>query len=174
MIKSKQKYTSQKTSINKTKTPAIFKEVEKKKGWNKGSTNLDLGGGKYDTLSDKLLECYGIENFIYDPFNRSESHNENTLKTINSKSPDTVTISNVLNVIKEKDERLNILRNAYNYMSNNSTLFITVYEGNGSSKGSVVRDDQYQLNLKTKEYKKEISEVFPFVEIKGKLIICKK
>lgn len=174
MIESKQKYTSKNTSINISKTPRIFNEVKQKSQWIKNTINLDLGGGKYDTLTDALFGEYAIESYVYDPFNRNDQHNEKVIEKINNQKSDTVTISNVLNVIQEKSERLNLIANAYRYMKNNGILYITVYEGNSSGQGKVVRSDQFQLNRKTKDYIEEVKEIFPNVVIKGKLLICSK
>ncbi len=43
--------------------------------------NLDYGGGKYDR-GTIYLKDFNIENFIYDPFNRSEKHNIEILEYI--------------------------------------------------------------------------------------------
>lgn len=174
MIKSNQKYTSKNTSINKKNTPSIFREVKSKSKWIKGSTNLDLGGGRYDILTHRLNEEFSIRNLIYDPYNRSKEHNDSILSILKSEKADTSTISNVLNVIKEEKERINLLKNAFFNIKDSGTLYITVYEGNRTGVGKLVRNDQFQLNKKTSEYLDEIKKVFPKVEIKGKLIICKK
>ena len=174
MIKSNQEYSSKNTSINKNKVPKIYKEVEKHHGWTKGSLNLDIGGGKYDTLSDILKKNDDVTNLIYDPFNRSEYHNVNIINHLYESKADTVTISNVLNVIKEKKERINILHNAFNNLKENGVLYITVYEGNCSGIGKNTRKDQFQLNHKSSWYLDEVRTVFPSANIKGKLIFAKK
>jgi ribosomal protein RSM22 (predicted rRNA methylase) len=174
MIKSKQKYTSKNTSINKTKKPRIFNDVKNKSEWRFNTINLDIGGGKYDTLTEALFEEYSIKSYVYDPFNRTEEHNKDVLTKISDTKSDTVTISNVLNVIKEKSERLNLLFNAFHNMKENGTLYITIYEGDSSGIEKIVRSDQFQLNRKTIDYIAELNEVFANVVIKGKLLICRK
>ena len=71
-MKDKQKITSKDTSINKNVYPAVFNRV---KDWEEGTVNLDIGGGKYDTATD-YLENFGVENLIYDPYNRDEEWNK--------------------------------------------------------------------------------------------------
>ena len=59
-----QNYTSANTSINSTKVPAVFRKAD----FCKGTVNLDMGGGKYDTATE-YLEGKGVENLILDPYN---------------------------------------------------------------------------------------------------------
>ena len=49
-----QQYTSAKTSIKQV--PAGFKIVDKHFGWQPNTFNLDIGGGKYDLMTEKLLQ----------------------------------------------------------------------------------------------------------------------
>jgi hypothetical protein len=74
----------------------------------------------------------------------------------------TCTISNVLNVICDRDVRIHILTLAKKYCS--GTVYITVYEGDKTGKGKVTRDG-YQLNCKLKEYMKEVQIVFPYAKV---------
>lgn len=174
MIKTEQKLSSKNTSINKNQAPIIVKEVAKRVGWIPGSKNLDLGGGRYDILTEKLHDEHSVTNLIYDPFNRSEEHNKQILQSLEEEKADTVTISNVLNVVQEIDERINIIKNAHNYLKDGGSAFITVYEGNKSNIGKETKKDQFQLNKPMQDYIEEVSQVFEHAEIKGKLIICKK
>ena len=61
------------TSVNHI--PAGFKKIVKDRY--KG-INLDWGGGKYDK-GTKYLNQWGIINLVYDPYNRSEEHNQEML-----------------------------------------------------------------------------------------------
>ena len=87
---------------------------------------------------------------------------------------DSVTISNVLNVVREKDVRLSILRMAKERLKNEGKLFITVYEGDRSSVGRKTGTDQWQNNMKTTQYLDEVRQIFPFAEKRGYLIIATK
>lgn len=86
---------------------------------------------------------------------------------------DTSTCSNVLNVIKEPEARINVIKNCYRFIKPNGTAYFTVYEGDGTGNEGATKAG-YQLNRKTVEYVDEISQVFSNVSRKGKLIIAKK
>lgn len=149
--------TSAKTSINKTKVPALFKAVDKQLGWETGTSNLDIGGGKYDTATKYLLERRVI-NRIYDPYNNSKEANYSALEL----DYDTVTISNVLNVIESDAHILDILHLAKMKLSNsfNPQIYISVYEGDRSGKFKYGKDSM-QRNWKLKDYLPLIQKVFP-------------
>ena len=100
----KQEYTSAKSSIKQI--PAGFKIVDKYFGWKSNTVNLDIGGGKYDLMTEALKEK-GVTNLVYDPFNRDLTHNMKILCTLEDSSVDTVTMFNVLNVIKEREIQIN-------------------------------------------------------------------
>lgn len=164
-----QKYSSAATSINSAKLPALFKMVDFKEG----SINLDYGGGKFDNVAEYLEDTYGATNLVYDKYNRSTEHNREVLNQIRKNGgADTVTCSNVLNVIAEESERLAVLRNCKRYLKSGGTCYITVYEGSGSGEGTETKAG-YQLNRKTKDYEDEIKQVFSDVTRRGKLFICR-
>lgn len=164
-----QEYTSAATSINSTKLPALFKMVT----FRDGSLNLDYGGGKFDNVASYLMDTYGATNLVYDPYNRTPDHNKSVLDQVRKNGgADTVTCSNVLNVIKEPGARLSVIRNCKNYLKTGGTAYFTVYEGSGTGEGSPTKSG-YQLNKKTDQYVDEISQVFSNVTRKGKLIIAK-
>lgn len=164
-----QKYPSAATSINSSKLPALFNMVDFKEG----SINLDYGGGRFDNVAEYLEKEYGATNLVYDKYNRSAEHNRSVLEQVRKHGgADTVTLSNVLNVIAEESERLAVLRNCKRYLKASGTCYITVYEGNGSGEGKETKAG-YQLNRKTKDYEGEIKKVFSNVTRRGKLFICK-
>lgn len=156
----KQTITSAATSINAKKVPALFKRVQ----WKPGTRNLDLGGGRYNTATE-YLEGKGVLNWIYDPYNRSEAENQEAMQC----NPDTVTISNVLNVIKEPEARRELLELAKSF---NCPVYITVYEGNGSGEGRETRAG-WQENRKLAEYVEEVATVFGFVVRHGSVITAR-
>ena len=122
-----QQYTSAATSINSSKLPALFKLVQ----FEEGSLNLDIGGGRFDNVAEYLDRVYQATNLVYDPYNRSDEHNRRVLSQVRKNGgADTVTCSNVLNVIAEEDARLSVIRNCKNYLKSGGTAYFTVYEGN--------------------------------------------
>jgi SAM-dependent methyltransferase len=162
-----QEFTSKNTSINSTKLPAIFKMAD----FEPGTVNLDYGGGKFDNVADYFTK-YDIINLVYDPFNRSADHNKEVIRLVREHGgADTATLSNVLNVIKEPEVRINVLENISKLVRPDGTIYITVYEGNGLGKGTPTKAG-YQLNRKTAEYLEEIQEVFPDAKRHGSLIIA--
>ena len=138
-----------------------------------GTINLDFGGGKFDNVAE-FYSDKGVTNLVYDPYNRSSEHNSKVLDTIKKNGgADSVTCSNVLNVIAEPEARLTVIKNIYNLAKSGATCYFTVYEGSGSGEGSETKAG-YQLNKKTADYLEEIQEVFPNAVRKGKLIIATK
>jgi hypothetical protein len=146
-------YSSAKTSINKTKTPAVFKKVQ----WTRGTKNIDWGGGKYDTATVYLSQ-QGVSNWIYDPYNRTPWENRTALL----QGPfDTATCSNVLNVIYNIEDRLVALKGIRDNLKVYGVAYITVYEGDKSGQVKVnVKKDSCQLNRRLKDYLPEIQKVF--------------
>lgn len=164
-----QEYTSANTSINSAKLPAIFSMVNFKPE----TINLDYGGGKFDNATT-ALEGKGVTNLVYDPYNRSSGHNKDVIDTVRKNGgADTVTCSNVLNVIKEPEARKAVIKNIYSLLKNSGTAYFTVYEGTGKGNEGPTKSG-YQLNKKTGDYVEEISSVFPSVSRRGKLIIASK
>ena len=162
-----QKISSAATSINSSKLPAIFRMVK----FQPDTMNLDYGGGRFDNAAEELAKM-NVTNLVYDPYNRSSEHNSEVLKQVRTNGgADTVTISNVLNVIAEPEARQTVLRNAKKLVKPGGKVYITVYEGNKSGSGAETKAG-YQLNKDTKDYVDEISQVFDNVTRKGKLIIA--
>ena len=168
---SEQEFTSANTSINSARLPAIFNMGGVH--FNPDTINLDYGGGKFDNATDELASK-GVTNLVYDPYNRSASHNSEVIKTIKEHGgADTATCSNVLNVIKEPAARTVVIKNIYKLLKPDGVAYFTVYEGTGKGDEGPTKAG-YQLNKKTADYVEEISSVFPSVSRRGKLIVASK
>lgn len=162
-----QEFTSENTSINSSKLPAIFKMVT----FQPGTINIDYGGGRFDNVADYLTQ-FDVINLVYDPYNRTPEHNKDVIRTVRKAGgADTATCSNVLNVIKEPEVRQNVLQNIKKLVKPNGTVYITVYEGSGKGNEGPTKSG-YQLNKKTEGYLDEIKQVFPDAVRKGKLIVA--
>lgn len=162
-----QEFTSENTSINSGKLPAIFNMVSFKPG----TINIDYGGGRFDNVAEYLSQ-YDVINLVYDPYNRTPEHNKEVIRTVRrSGGADTATCSNVLNVIKEPEVRKNVLENIKKLVKPTGVVYITVYEGTGKGNEGPTKSG-YQMNRKTADYLSEIQEVFPDATRKGKLIIA--
>lgn len=167
-----QEFDSSVTSINKSKLPAVFSN--KNVVLNPGTVNLDYGGGKYDNVAEYLKDK-DVINLVYDPFNRSKDHNKDVLSIVKKNGgADTITCSNVLNVIAERNVRLSALKNMDRLIKLGGTVYITVWEGDGSGSGKPNKEkNSYQTNMKIKDYVEEVEQVFSNVVRKGALIIAK-
>lgn len=162
-----QEFTSENTSINSGKLPAIFKMINLEPG----TINIDYGGGRFDNVAEYLTQ-YDVVNLVYDPYNRSKEHNQEVIRTVKAAGgADTATCSNVLNVIKEPEVRQNVLQNIRKLVKPNGNIYITVYEGSGKGNEGPTKSG-YQLNRKTADYLEEIQQVFPNAKRRGKLIVA--
>lgn len=154
-----QDYTSAATSINSKRVPKTFRTLGKKGIFTRNHVNLDIGGGKFDTANHFLEENYGAQNFVYDPFNRSEDHNENVIALCGNGQSDTVTIFNVLNVIKEDEVIIDVLKKAHDALKLGGHVFVSVWDGNKSGIGKETRKG-YQRNQLIDDYVDFVYEVF--------------
>lgn len=167
-----QLYSSADTSINDKKLPAVFTKVRLAGGWQSGTVNVDLGGGRFDNAVDALAE-QGVESLVFDPFNRAPDHNRRVAERVANGGADTATISNVLNVIQESENRERLLLQAMDALKPGGTLYVTVYEGNGTGVGAQTSKG-WQENRKLRDYLDEVKQVFPDASMKGGMIIAKK
>lgn len=181
--KMKQQYSSEKTSVNIKKFPRVYTSKIFLETLKDGVIITDIGAGKYSAVdkmfgenifvNDRYREAYKdidlskIKYYPFDKYNRSEKVNVHTLKQI--VKTDVVIISNVLNVIKEHQIRIDILDLAKSFL-NNGKIFISVYVGNKSGIGKVTKSG-WQENRVLKSYIKEVSEVFDNYFIKDGLIV---
>lgn len=161
----KQTFTSRQTSVNCARAPAIY-GMKKAIEIMKDKYVIDIGGGKYDTAIE-VAKKYNSEVSIYDPFNRSVEHNRMVLAGIY----DVAVISNVLNVIDNKEARADVLRTAAGLAE---TILITVYEGDRTGKGKQTGIDSWQENRCTSDYVDEIRNALGLYDVIrcGKLIIA--
>ena len=146
----------------------------KKVSWTPDTVNLDYGGGKFDQAT-LYLEMQGVTNLVYDPYNRSEAHNAAVIEILSQKKADTAMISNVLNVIKELEVRLNILKNVKSLVKPEGLVYISCYEGNRSGIGKpsqFKKVDSWQNNRPTKDYLDEVRRIFPSATYTNGIIIA--
>ena len=160
-----QEYDSAATSINSNKLPAIYKMVDFKPG----QLIVDVGGGRFDN-GIYFVRDKGATLLVWDPYNRSDEHNKQVLTELKENGgADAGLNSNVLNVIKEPEARLAVLRNLKRMVKPGGDIYITVYEGTGKGNEGPTKAG-YQLNRKTADYMEEVQQVFPNATRKGKLI----
>jgi len=168
-----QRISSKDTSIKQIaavfKKPEIFDLKE-------GSVNLDIGGGRFDLGTDYLRNERGVENLVFDKFNRSPEHNEEVLNRIREiGGTDSATAANILNVIEEPEARKSVIQQSYDYTKEGGKVLFQIYEGSGTGVGRETTKG-WQNNRKTSEYIPEIEGIFGKggVQRKGNIIIAIK
>lgn len=162
-----QEYSSAKSSIKQI--PMGFGIVNKVFGWQPNTVNLDIGGGKYDLMTEKLKEK-NVTNLIYDPYNRSEEENNLVLLQSIPCIVDTVTIFNVLNVIKEHENQIEALRLAYKALKCGGYLYVRSTYMNKLKRSAVTKSGTFQHYLTMSDYLLIIREIFPLAQLKYGLI----
>lgn len=169
-----QEFTSEHTSINSNKMPKTIKLIEPVLV--KGQKWADIGGGKFNNIKEHL-STFGVELFIYDPFNRSQEHNNQVVEHIANSQCDGVMVNNVLNVILESDNRKQVIEQAFNCLKPGGVAYFKIYEGNrsGICQTSTNKASSAQLNQPTYFYVEEIQSVFGSeFKLSKEFIIVKK
>ena len=159
-----QSITSEGTSVNQV--PGLFSSAD----FEDGARNLDYGGGRHEKGTE-YLKTRGVENHVYDPFNRSKEHNQAVLDRFKKNPADTATVANVLNVIPEREHRLAAIHHAAQHVKPGGRLFFSVYEKNKTGVGEKTRAG-YQANRPLADYLDEIRSVLPDAERKGNMIVA--
>ena len=165
MVMPEQRITSAETSVKQV--PATFKRVE----FQPGTVNLDYGGGKFD-LGTEFMREKGVENLVYDTFNRSQEHNNDVLSRVGDTGADTVTVNNVLNVVAEPEVRDFIIQDAGRYLKPGGTAYFLVYQGDGTGVGKETSKG-FQNNAKAQSYVSAVQKHFTDVTRDGNLIIAR-
>jgi len=129
------------------------------KNFDTGPVNLDFGGGKYDTATEYLKEK-NVTNLVFDPFNRSDEHNNKVMSEIIVNGCDSITCLNVLNVISET-ERKEVYRHIKMMLETTrcKKVIFQMYAGNGTGVAEFANGVN-QNNLKLTKYFTEILEQF--------------
>jgi hypothetical protein len=163
-----QAITSADTSINSSKLPAAFTQLNKEGVFKKGSVNIDIGGGRFNN-ADELLQKSDATNLVYDPFNRTKAHNANVVNAVSGGNADTATINNVLNVIEDEANQLKVLKQAKDAVRKDGEVFISVYQGKGDGIGKATSKG-FQQNKKAADYLDLVKKVFPDAKLKNGII----
>jgi len=165
-----QEISSEGTSLQQL--AATFKKVDTDFGWQSGTVNVDIGGGRFNQATNFLADK-NVTNYIYDPFNRTTEENRETVSQVANGQADTATINNVLNVIQEEENIDKVLKQADNALREGGTAYFNMYEGDRSGQGKQTTKG-YQRNQKTKDYLPKIKQFFPDAYQKGSIIIAPK
>jgi len=149
------------------------------------SINLDLGGGKFNNGTEFLLRERGVENHVFDPYNRSLEHNSSVQHLIKRSKFDTVTSISVLNVIGldepkfgYKSKQFHIMT-AYNALKSGGTAYFKIWEGDKTGNPGIhcIHPEYgWQMNIPICDYLSLIGEWFDRVSCSSvpNLIIAHK
>ena len=172
-IQESQEYDSAKTS--QSQISATRRLIDQMHGWEEGSVNADIGGGRYDKYTNAMKEEHGVTSHVYDPFNRDDEHNAKVASIISDGKSDTATVNNVLNVIKEPEIREHVIKQAKNAIKDDGHAYFLIHVGNKSGVGgSPEGTTQWQENRHPETYMEEIEKHFADVNRRGNLIIARK
>lgn len=158
------------------RVPSLFKKIS----WVPGTVNFDYGCG-YESTQARIaeyLDQYDVDYIGFDKFHQNAEQKKAAWAAVDQVGgADTCTCANVLNVVKERDVRVNeIIANIYEALKSGGTAYFDVYESDKSSRGGQTGKDNYQLKRPIDGYIEEVSEIFgeDNVKLKGKVIIAKK
>lgn len=157
-----------------------FQTVQKKfDGWKKGAVNIDQGSGRRNEFT-RALEQEGIVSYAYDPFKRHAAHEAPVLRELRrgALQGDTVTCNDVLNLIPDKTARCNVIHQAARSLKPDGTAFFSIYEGDGSGRGRIVKTLSgvgacWQENRKAEDFLREIRPFFEDVKLRDGLIVAR-
>jgi len=156
--------TSEDTSVKQV--PATFKLVV----WEKGTTNFDMGCGKWPALFTEALARMKVTNIPYDPYHvRENEDHHKAMEHLGKKLLDTVTCNNVLNVLNEERMIANVIKHCAGVVRKGGIAYFLIYEGDGSGVAGPTSKG-WQNNRKAETYVEEIQKVFPYTRRRGNLI----
>lgn len=160
-----QEIASRQTSVNVC--ASTFNRID----FDPGSLNLDYGGGKFET-GTQTLAAKGVENLVYDPFNRGAGHNLTVrLKVARAGGADSATVNNVLNVIAEEDALRDVVAQAANGLKAGGLAYFLIHEGDGSGVGKATSKG-WQRNERAEAYREAISASFAQIHRKGRVFVA--
>ncbi len=116
--------------------------------WQRGTVNLNIGD-TIDNVTSRLKDK-NVTNLTFDPVKMTESHNQNIMSMLDKKQADTVTL-NILEHIKDKDERSGALQIAQENVKHGGKVYINVSE--------------------PKKYIREIRQFFPTAKIEDNYVL---
>lgn len=158
-----QKVTGKETAIkHPLGAPRLHRRMYEKYPDLLGEKVLDLGGGPHDDAIHWFAQR-GIDSMIIDPHWRSDEHNEAVAAAARARKPDSVLISNVLNVIDNDADRQKLIQDAFDFLPRGRGAFFTVYEGDAKDRKRGARETgpgKWQEFRLTDTYIPEIAKVF--------------
>lgn len=170
-----QTVTSQNTSINTSKLPAIWKKIDFNLVPN-DSIIIDYGAGQKKTQTQvqrylsyalRYSEVDAIYYYSYDPYWNAELENQAALTFLKNGDCYLCICANVLNVIDDDET----IRKIISEVTQAKHWVFQIYEGNQKGIGKYTKNNTcYQRNQKVQYYLSFFKE-FPYIKIKGNLIM---
>jgi hypothetical protein len=160
----REQYDVARTSVNII--PALLKEAPLERG----TRNLDFGGGRYDTATNYLRDQRGVTNYVLDRFVRAPEDNAAVIAEMRRSPPDSVTVANVLNVISDPAVRHDAIVGAGRYAQAGTPIYFSVYEKVGAR--GTTRVGTWQEARKLSTYLDEIRSVYPDAVVNGDYIVA--
>lgn len=135
------------TSVNKGKVPVLFTLAANAGLITPGCAVLDYGCGRWPEAALGFLESQGAKLVhSYDPAWFPDAD------YIPLEGYDLVCLSNVLNVIEKKGDRLTALQTAWEALKPGGRILVTVYEGDGSGASGPSKEGCWQERRKLRSY----------------------
>jgi hypothetical protein len=135
---------------------------------------MDIGGGSEDVNSVYVAHRYLIDRVVYDPYKRSQDHNEKVLSEAALRPFGSAFSVGVLNVISERIDRLEHIRLSQKVLKVGGKVFFKIWPGNHSGIGGATASG-YQNNREPETYLEEIKSIFGrnnvFFDVEQKTII---
>ena len=112
--------------INRTIGIKAFNDIQ----WRRGRRNFDYGSGKnYKIITNYLLKRFGVINICYDPNFISQEENKKSLQLALNGDFDTTTSMSILNIIKDKNKRLDIIKIMKSSLKKGGVAYFKIFHG---------------------------------------------
>lgn len=155
---------SAKTSLNQI--PALHRLTA-----SLGLSTFDFGAGKKGKIDDFYSDL-GIRYLPYDPFNRTNEENDQSINSLEYEGTAIATCANVLNVIEDSNLAIVISRlHHWTMETTKGICFVSVYHKPSLPINRQV-NGHFQRNQSIDWYIPHLKKCFSRVEKQGKLLCC--
>lgn len=124
---------------------------------------LDVGGGRYDHNKEYLKRERNIDLLVWDPFNRTQAHNEAIKQVVSTDKVDAATSMSVLNVIAEPIIRIAHIATLKDALKLTGKAYFKIWPGEWPFRGSyfpIKTESAFQANAYADRFYNEVCLVF--------------